>query len=85
MKKLVIAFFCIAALNARAQDKGTITEEKASEWIRITAPPVAKKTSTVSQKKPVTKKPATNPKPAVPKDFNQTNNKVNRFKKDKKD
>jgi len=85
MKKFVIAVCCFTALNANTQENETITEEKASGWIKITAPPAAKKTNTVTQKKPATKKPATNPQPAPPKDFNQTNSKVNRFKKDKKD
>ena len=83
MKKLITAIFCLAALQAIGQEQEPVTEEKTSAWIKVTPPAAARKTSTV-QKKPAAPKSQTTSKAETPKVFNQTNSKVNRFKKDKK-
>ena len=68
------------AAGASAQDKTTLTEEKASEWIKVTETTTPKSSSAATRKKPATA-PATQPKPVPPKEFEETNKKVNRFKK----
>ena len=84
MKSLLTLMLFFAAFKGFAQSD-VIVEEKASDWIKITATtdtPKPKTTTTV-KKKNTTNKPTT-PKQDAQQEFEKTNSQVNRFKKQQK-
>ena len=83
MKSLLAIILCFAGLKSFAQTNDVVVEEKASNWIKITAP-VPSRTTTTVKKKASTNKPA-NQKQDAQEEFQKTNQQVNRFKKGKKD
>lgn len=86
MKIIFLLILCFVVLKGFSQTNELMVEEKASKWIKITAPvaTVSKpKTSVTVRKKTATTKPPA-PKQDTQKEFEKTNNEVNRFKKTKK-
>lgn len=84
MKTLFVIIFCFAAFNSFSQTNEVMVEEKASEWIKVTATPVVAKSKTTTVKKKTTSNKPVTPKQDVQEEFEKTNNQVNRFKKAKK-
>ena len=90
MKKL---FFILLASGAGftcfSQETESMTDEKSSEWIKITIPvtraanprPATAKKTTTAKKTVTPPKKVEAPKPETTDEFNKTNSKVNRFKK----
>ena len=72
---------CFAGLKSFSQTSDIMVEEKASNWIKITAPTPSR--ATTVKKKVSPNKPAT-PKQDAQEEFQKTNQQVNRFKKGKK-
>jgi hypothetical protein len=93
MKKLLLSIIlCFIAFVSFSQTAETVTEEKSSNWVLVTAisPPVVRKANSISSTNStrVVTRPANtaanNQKPPVQKSsetFNKTNQKVKRFKK----
>ena len=80
MKTLLIAIACLIASKGFSQTSELKTEEKSSDWIKITAPvTVAKPKTTTTKKKTHSNK--SQPQKKEEQEFEKTNNQVNRFKK----
>ena len=84
---IIVCFTCSFCFGQEAE---TMTQEKSSEWIKISIPvarpaspkPATAKKTTATVKKTVTPpKKVEAPKPEPTDEFNKTNKKVNRFKK----
>jgi hypothetical protein len=89
MKKLLLTILCFTAFNAIAQTSESITEEKASAWIKVVEDPIPAKSSTIKKQTNTSKKKNSAAKPSPAKkdtqeEFEKTNQQVNRFKKAKK-
>jgi hypothetical protein len=86
MKGVLIVLFCFAALKGFAQSDEVVIQEKSSEWIKVSAAvtTVKPKPTTASKKKTPAKKTTSEAKKTKD-EFEKTNERVNRFKKTKKD
>jgi hypothetical protein len=88
-KAFLICFISFIGAKAFCQTDETFTEERASDWIKISAPPTpatntrsytrTSRTTTAPEKKEPASKPASQPKSSDV--FNKTNSEVKRFKK----
>jgi len=88
MKTFLLLVTCFISLNAFAQTSESITQERASAWVRVTENPITPaKPATVTNQAPAVKKTTTKktttPKPNAQQEFEKTNSEVNRFKKKK--
>lgn len=75
---IILPFFIASKLFAQSTE--TVTEERSSDWIKVTATTTSTKTSSTAVKKKIN----TSKKPPVKKEeesFDKTNQQVNRFKK----
>lgn len=90
MKFVLPIIISLFALNSFAQTSEAITKEKSSAWVKVIEDPVvvskpasSKKQTTTVKKRSSKTKPATSKQDAQ-EEFEKTNQKVNRFRKQKK-
>lgn len=83
MKNLLVVILCLVAVKAFSQTTDDlVVEEKSSNWIKITSTvvvPKKRQTNTVKRRTP--SKAPSNRKENSNREFEKTNQQVNRFKK----
>ena len=83
MKSILLTFCCLIALKGFSQKQEAFVEQKSSDWVKVIFTSASAKPKATTTKRNIRSKTPSR-KESSQKEFDKTNNEVNRFRKSKK-